>query len=478
MTKSWQEEISTASFIDAKKIATILDTTKQMDDKRFEDILAKLKEYKSERRLSLEEVGYLLNCNDNEKIEQIFKLASQMKTEVYGNRVVLFAPLYLGNKCTNSCTYCGFNVLNTKMQRMTLSMDQLATEVKALQSRGHKRLILVYGTHPDYDAQFIADSVRKVYSVTSGNSGEIRRVNINASPLSIDEFKIVKDAGIGTYQVFQETYHEPTYAKVHPNGEKSNYKWRLFSMDRAQKAGIDDVGLGVLFGLYDWRFEVLALLSHTYYLEDTFAVGPHTLSFPRLKAASGTSVNQEYDISDENFKKIIAILRLSVPYTGLILTARETAELRRECMNLGVSQIDAGTQIELNTYSKKNNAKEQNLDTEQFQIGDTRSLDETMLDLMTSGFVPSFCTACYRVGRTGEHFMEFSKPGFIHEFCTPNGILTLQEYLRDYAGEDTKKAGEALINHELDNLQSSMHSKESILKDLERVNNNENDIYY
>lgn len=478
MTRSWKEEITQPSFIDNHHIHHIIESTNKMSDSQFQDIFSKLKEYKNpNRRLTLEEIGFLINCQDQDKIETLFDLADQMKTEVYGNRVVLFAPLYLGNKCTNSCTYCGFNVQNTKMSRITLTMEQIEKEVTSLQKMGQKRLILVYGTHPDYSAQFIADTVKKVYSVRSGAGGEIRRVNINASPFSVEEFQLIHQAGIGTYQIFQETYHQPTYQKVHPAGEKSHFKWRLFAMDRAQKAGIDDVGLGVLFGLYDWRFEVLALLTHTYYLEDTFGVGPHTLSFPRLKPASGVKIPKQYQIQDNDFKKIIAILRLAVPYTGLILTARETQQLRHECMRLGVSQIDAGTQIELNAYSKNENVA-QNLDAEQFTIGDTRGLDETMRELMKEGFVPSFCTACYRLGRTGEHFMEFSKPGFIHEFCTPNSLLTLQEYLRDYASPETKKTGEALIEHELNRLKSEIHTKENLQKDLQRIQNNENDLYY
>ncbi|MCK5780771.1 MAG: [FeFe] hydrogenase H-cluster radical SAM maturase HydG, partial [Psychrilyobacter sp.] len=412
-----------------------------------------------------------------EKIKEMFDLAKAIKKDVYGDRVVLFAPLYLGNKCTNSCTYCGFNVENKQMTRKTLSLDELGKEIEALVDEGHKRIIQVYGTHPDYSPEYIRDTVLKTYTVKKGN-GEIRRVNINAAPQTIEDFKIIKDSGIGTYQIFQETYHEASYGKVHPRGEKSNFKWRLFGLTRAMEAGIDDVGIGALFGIYKWKFEVLGLMQHVEHLEKNYNVGPHTISFPRLNEASGVDHDDQYLISDMELKRIIAILRLAVPYTGLILTARETPELRRECMELGVSQIDAGTQIELQGYSSKKNEEEQDLDKEQFKIGDSRGLDDILRELLENGFTPSFCTACYRLGRTGEHFMEFSKPGFIHNFCTPNAILTLAEYLEDYASPATKKVGYDLIENSIDTSRLSDETKESLLVKLAEVKDSKRDLYF
>lgn len=468
----WQEEVKEESFIKPEYLEKILDEKSNPTNEEFENVLKKAY---SNQRLELDEVAILLNSDQKERVEKIFEAAKNIKENVYGHRVVLFAPLYIGNKCTNNCTYCGFKAENTDTHRMTLTMENIEEEVTALENEGHKRLILVYGTHADYSADFIASTVKKVYSVKKGK-GEIRRVNINASPMEVEDYKKVLEAGIGTYQIFQETYHPETYKRVHPKGEKSNFKWRLFGLDRAMKAGIDDVGIGALFGLYKWKYEVLGLMQHVIHLEDSFGVGPHTISFPRLKESNGAVVNKDYLVNDDEFKRIIAILRLAVPYTGLILTAREEASLRKECMNFGVSQIDAGTQIELQGYSQ-NKKNEQDLKREQFKIGDTRSLDEVMRELMKDGFIPSFCTACYRLGRTGEHFMEFSKPGFIHNFCTPNALLTLYEYLEDYASEETKETGKQLIKKELENLNLG-DTKNTIKEKLEKILNGERDLYY
>jgi 2-iminoacetate synthase len=396
-------------------------------------------------RLELEQMAALLSVTDSALLEEMFDAARELKKNVYGNRIVLFAPLYIGNKCVNSCMYCGFRQDNDKVARRTLTDDELRAEVDALVSKGHKRLVIDYGEHPDYGADVIANAVKTIYS-TKG-AGEIRRININCAPLDIEGYKLVKEAGIGTYQIFQETYHRATYAKMHPYGPKRDFLWRLYGQDRAMEAGCDDVGLGVLFGLYDWRFEAMGLLSHAIHLEETFGVGPHTFSFPRLKDASNRAANPEYLLNDSDFKKLIAILRLSVPYVGMILTARETAELRRQLIEFGVSQIDGGTVIEIGGYSAAN--EEQDLNKEQFRISDDRSLDEVVAELIEMGEVPSFCTACYRSGRTGEHFMELAKPGEIKHRCAPNAIVTLAEYLQGFASEETREAGEALIEKEL-----------------------------
>jgi 2-iminoacetate synthase len=350
----------------------------------------------------------------------------------------------------------------------------LIEEVKALEETGQKRLILVFGEHPNYDAQFIHDTVKTVYGVKQGN-GEIRRVNINAAPLDIDGFRVVKDAGIGTYQIFQETYHEETYQKLHPSGPKKYFDWRLTALDRAQEAGIDDVGIGTLFGLYDWRFEVLGLIRHTNHFEAVYNVGPHTISFPRLKNASNLQFDKQHSVSDEDFTKLIAILRLAVPYTGLILTAREPGNIRDEILQFGVSQIDGGTKIEIKGYTKDDG--KQDLDKEQFQINDNRSLNEIINELIGNGFIPSFCTSCYRAGRTGEHFMEFSVPGFIKRFCQPNAILTLSEYLEDYAPEETKNIGYRLIESEIGMFDNN-GIKDKLIEKLALIKKGKRDLYF
>jgi 2-iminoacetate synthase len=426
-------------------------------------------------RLSLAETAMLLNANDPELIEEIKAGASQLKKAVYGNRIVLFAPLYIGNKCINNCQYCGFRISNREAVRTTLNAVEIISEVEALEDQGQKRLILVFGEHPDYNPQFIADVTRTVYSVKKGN-GEIRRVNINAAPLEIEGFRTVKEAGIGTYQIFQETYHPEAYKRFHPTGRKSDYEYRLTSLDRAQEAGLDDVGIGALFGLYDWRFEVMGLIRHTNHLEACYNVGPHTISFPRVKDASAVRLNEAYQVSDDDFARMVAILRLAVPYTGMILTAREPAALRKELMQYGISQIDGGTKIELGAYAREKEAM-QNLDKEQFKINDDRTLSEVIDELIETGHIPSFCTACYRLGRTGEHFMEFSVPGFIKNFCSPNAILTLAEYLNDYASPEVARKGYAIIEENIRQLNGSV-SADELNNRLDRIRAGERDIYF
>jgi 2-iminoacetate synthase len=460
-------------FIDESEIWEILDTAEPTK----ENVRAVIQKSLSKNRLSMQETALLLKTEDPELIEEIKVGARTLKENVYGDRIVIFAPLYVGNKCVNNCTYCGFRASNKKQKRTTLNEVQLRSEVKSLEDNGQKRLILVYGEHPMYNADFIADSVRTVYSVKSGN-GEIRRVNINAAPLDIEGFKTVKASAIGTYQIFQETYHREAYAKYHISGQKSNFDWRLTGLDRAQEALIDDVGIGALFGLYDWKYEVLGLIRHVNHFEACYNVGPHTISFPRIKAASDSNIDPKFEVSDEDFIRLVAILRLAVPYTGLILTARETKELRTEVIKLGVSQIDAGTNIQLGGYSEKNH-EEQELDHEQFEIGDTRSLSEVIDELLDKQYLPSFCTACYRKGRTGEHFMEFSVPGFIKRFCTQNAILTLAEYLEDYATPEQKEKGYKLIDVKVEELNQKDSLKVApLLERLDKVKEGERDLYF
>ncbi|MEE4198057.1 MAG: [FeFe] hydrogenase H-cluster radical SAM maturase HydG [Bacteroidales bacterium] len=458
-------------FIDPEEIWDYIHNTKATKE-RVREVIAKSL---NKQRLNLEETAILINADDPELVEEIKQGAKTLKEKVYGNRIVLFAPLYIGNKCTNNCKYCGFRTSNKEAIRKTLSDEEIVMEVEALEDNGQKRLILVYGEHPDYSPEYIAHTVQTVYGVKKGN-GEIRRVNINAAPLDIEGYKVVKEAGIGTYQVFQETYHPEAYAQYHLGGKKRDFNWRLTSLDRAQEAGVDDVGIGALFGLYDWRYEVLSLVRHTNHFEACYNIGPHTISFPRIKDAAAVDIDPKYVVNDEEFVKLVAILRLAVPYTGMILTARESVNVRREVMQFGVSQIDGGTKLELGSYHHSVN-EEQNLNREQFTINDSRSLGEIIDELIDTGYLPSFCTACYRLGRTGEHFMEFSVPGFIKRYCTPNAILTLSEYLVDYATPETARKGWTLIQKEIEAL-DGFGRVDELKKRVEKIKQGERDLYF
>lgn len=457
-------------FIDASEIEEFL----QQKHATAEQVRAIIQKSLAKNRLSLSETAILLNADDPELIEEIKAGARELKQRIYGNRIVLFAPLYIGSKCSNNCAYCGFRTSNKKAVRKTLSDSEIVQEIEALEDNGQKRLILVYGEHADYSPEYIAHTVKLAYAVKKGN-GEIRRVNINAAPLDIEGFKTVKEANIGTFQVFQETYHPEAYKLYHLGGKKSNYEYRLTSLDRAMEAGIDDVGIGALFGLYDWKFEVMALVRHTNHLEACYNVGPHTISFPRIKEAASSIVKERYFVSDDDFSRLIAILRLAVPYTGMILTAREPVALRNELLQYGVSQIDGGTKLEIGSYATKEEV-EQNLNKEQFRINDNRSLSEIVDELLDQEMLPSFCTSCYRRGRTGQHFMEFSVPGFIKKFCTPNAILTLAEYLNDYGKPEIKEKGWSVIEKNIEPLEPKM--KTQLRERLAKINNGERDLYF
>jgi 2-iminoacetate synthase len=460
-------------FIDDARLEGLASGTGPVDVGRLREVVAKALD---KQALTVEETAVLLSARDPELREEVFSAARDLKQRVYGNRIVLFAPLYLGNLCVNDCAYCGFQRKNKDAVRRTLGMEEIREQVVAMEKQGHKRLIVVFGEHPRYDADFIATCIRDIYDVHSGH-GEIRRVNVNAAPFDHAGFKTIKAAGIGTYQIFMETYHHKTYAAMHPHGTpKGDYLWRLDALSRAFEVGQDDLGIGALFGLADWRFDVLGLVSHAVFLKDRYGCGPHTISFPRLQRASGMDIGKENLVSDEDFKFLIAVLRLAVPYTGLILTARETAELRRSAMEFGVSQIDAGSCIELGGYTEQTCG--QRLEREQFALGDMRSLDTVIRELTEQGHVPSFCTACYRLGRTGEHFMEFAIPGFIKRFCTPNALTTFMEYLVDYASPQTAKSGLAQIQVELDKLEDSP-MKQTLIERLARVREtNERDMVF
>lgn len=422
--------------------------------------------------LKVEETAVLLRARDPDVVEETFEAARQLKRDVYGNRIVLFAPLYVGNACVNDCQYCGFRRSNKEAIRRTLNDAELRGQVRALEASGHKRLILAFGEHPAYSAEYIAHVVRIVYETRihpdgGGPCGEIRRVNVNAAPLDHDGYRLVHEAGIGTYQIFMETYHHDTYARMHPpHTRKGDFLYRLDGVSRAMEAGCDDVGIGALFGLHDWRYEVLGLVTHARFLHGTYGVGPHTISFPRLQPASGITLDPSWLVGDYDFKRVIATLRLSVPYTGMILTARERPELRRDVLAFGVSQIDAGSRIEIGGYTEAGDG--QVMEREQFVLGDIRSLDEVVRQLLEDGYIPSWCTACYRLGRTGEHFMEYAIPGFIERLCTPNALTSLVEYLEDYGSPESREAGQALVAATLDGMADD-NPKKTLVKRLESI---------
>lgn len=462
---------SGVDFIDDAYLTSLLRPCN--DAAQIREIIAKSL---SKQALSVEETASLLMTDEPALVQEIFSAARELKRKVYGNRIVLFAPLYIGSQCVNDCQYCGFRRSNKQALRRTLTDAEIVKQIEAMVSRGHKRTILVFGEHPRYDAKYIADCVRLVYTVKAGH-GEMRRVNVNASPQDHEGFATIKAAQIGTYQIFQETYHHATYASLHPSHtRKGDYLYRLDALSRAMESGIDDVGIGALFGLHDWRFEALGLVAHALHLQKTYGCGPHTISFPRMRPASGLEWDAAHSVSDADFKRVIAILRLAVPYTGLICTARESAAFRREVMAFGVSQIDAGSRIELGGYTEAGDA--QQMEREQFQLGDIRPLDEVVRELLASGHIPSWCTACYRVGRTGEHFMEFAIPGFIKKFCTPNALSTLMEYLVDYASAETRQAGMKLLEEELAKIENGPQKQELISR-LERIRKTQDrDLYF
>ncbi|MCK5075162.1 MAG: [FeFe] hydrogenase H-cluster radical SAM maturase HydG, partial [Calditrichia bacterium] len=438
-----------------------------------EEVLAKAKEMNG---LSPEDVAVLMGNKDMELIEEMYGIARHIKDYIYSKRIVLFAPFYISDLCCNDCAYCGFRASNKEVVRKKLNLDEVGLETEALIKMGHKRLLMVYGEHYSTGAQYIADTVNKAYNTKIGN-GEIRRINVNAAPMNVDDYKIVKEADIGTFQIFQETYHHETYNKVHPiKTIKGDYKWRLFGLHRAQEAGLDDVAIGALFGLYDWRFEVLGMIYHALDMEREFGVGPHTISVPRLEPAIDTPFVEHtpYPVSDADFKKLVAILRLAVPYTGLILTCREKPELKQEVIKVGVSQIDAGSNIGIGAYHESQ--KSQQIERQQFQLADSRSLDEVIRELAQDGYIPSFCTACYRKGRTGDHFMGLARKAFIKQFCAPNASCTFQEYLEDYASEATKLQGQRVINGIINN-EIEGKQKNLTIKMITQIKNGERDVF-
>jgi 2-iminoacetate synthase len=460
------------NIIDNKKIFEEIEKEIDISSGKISDILAKAKELKG---IDYNDVLTLLKVKDRDLLQQIYKTAVWIKKEIYGNRLVLFAPLYISNLCNNECLYCAFRKANKDLIRKALSQDEIKEEVDVLLSQGHKRVLLVAGESYTHEGlPYIFKSIETVYSVKS-DKGNIRRINVNIAPLSVEEFRELNKCNIGTYQLFQETYHEETYKKLHIKGPKSDYLYRLETMDRALEAGFKDVGTGVLFGLYDWRYEVLALLSHINHLEEKFGLGPHTISVPRIEPALGSDISYHppWSVSDEDFKKIIAVLRIAVPYTGIILSTRENSSMRRDAFELGISQISAGSRTNPGGYRHELHSAE----GEQFSLGDTRSMEEVIRDMVAHGYIPSFCTACYRLGRVGKDFMDLAKPGLIKSHCLPNALVTFSEYLYDFADSSLKEKGFNLIENMIEKDIEKQSIREKVRKMLGNIEEGQRDIY-
>ena len=473
-------------FIDEGKIYEELEKQKNPDKQQVRDILQKSLDIKI---LTPAETALLLNVEDPELLQEMRETALRVKRKVYDNRIVFFAPLYLSNVCVNSCKYCGFRAENKEEKRHVLSMDEVRAETAAVIDEGHKRMIAVYGEHPLSGADYIADSISMIYSVkrttpTGNGFNNIRRVNVNAAPMEIADLKKLWRVGIGTYQVFQETYNHERYAELHPaNTVKGNYRWRLYALHRAMDAGIDDVAMGALFGLYDWKFEVMGLLYHALDLERQFGIGPHTVSFPRMQPAPGSFLSEHspYLVSDEATRRLVTVLRLAIPYSGLIVTCREEAGLKRELIHLGCTQTDASSKLGIGAYSQKLK-QEDNPDKVQFMLGDQHSLDEEVKLLAEDGMITSFCTAGYRCGRTGDKIMNLLEKGVEGKFCKLNAVLTFREYLNDYASPETRAVGEKLIEQELREIENTpFFTDKKLLPTFrsyyERIARGERDLY-
>ena len=454
-----KKSLKAEEFIDHNEILETLDYAEKNKDnvQLIDEIIEKAKERKG---LSHREASVLLACNIEEKNQEIYKLAEQIKKDFYGNRIVMFAPLYLSNYCVNGCVYCPYHAQNKHIPRKKMTQDEIEREVIALQDMGHKRLALETGEDPvNNPIEYILESIKTIYNIKHKN-GAIRRVNVNIAATTVENYRKLKDAGIGTYILFQETYHKESYEKLHPTGPKHNYAYHTEAMDRAMEVGIDDVGLGVLFGLERYKYEFAGILMHAEHLEAVHGVGPHTISVPRIRRADGIDPSAfDNGIDDETFCKIVACIRIAVPYTGMIVSTRESKDVRERVLHLGISQISGGSKTSVGGYDEEDYTEE---DSSQFDVVDNRPLDEVLNWLMEIGYLPSFCTACYREGRTGERFMEICKSKQIQNCCHPNAIITLKEYLHDYASEKTKKTGENLIQNELQNIENNVTRRKTI----------------
>lgn len=478
------KSLKAEEFIDDTEIRETLEYAEKNKNNHelIEQILAKAAPKKTGRGvecsgLSHREASVLLACDDPKVIEKIYALAREIKEAFYGDRIVMFAPLYLSNYCVNNCVYCPYHFKNKEIPRKKLTQDEVRDEVIALQDMGHKRLAIEAGEDPvNNPIEYILDCIKTIYSIKHKN-GAIRRVNVNIAATTVENYKKLKDAGIGTYILFQETYHKDSYEKLHPTGPKHDYAYHTEAMDRAMDGGIDDVGLGVLFGLDMYKYEFAGILMQAEHLETVHGVGPHTISVPRVKRASDIDPNVfDNSIDDDTFAKIIACIRIAVPYTGMIISTRENETCRDKVMGLGISQISGGSRTSVGGYAGYS-PEERPHDTEQFDVSDQRTLDEVVKWLMEKGYIPSFCTACYREGRTGDRFMALCKVGQIQNCCHPNALLTLQEYLTDYATEETQKIGEALIDREILNVPDPKR-REKALSYLARIRNGERDFRF
>ena len=455
----------------------ILDTLEyaQKNKNNIEVVDKILEKARLKKGLTHREASVLLDCDIPEKVEEIYALAREIKQDYYGNRIVLFAPLYLSNYCVNGCVYCPYHLKNKHIPRKKLTQEEIRQEVEALQDMGHKRLAIESGEDPvNNPIEYILDSIKTIYDVKHKN-GSIRRVNVNIAATTVENYKKLHEAGIGTYILFQETYHKESYEKLHPTGPKHNYAYHTEAMDRAMEAGIDDVSLGVLFGLELYRYEFAGLLMHAEHLEAAFGVGPHAISVPRIKHADDIDPDAfDNGIDDDTFAKIVACIRIAAPYVGMIISTRESKECREKLLNLGVSQISGGSKTSVGGYFKPMPDSE---DSSQFDVSDRRPLDEVIKWLMELGYLPSFCTSCYREGRTGERFMEICKSQQIHNFCEPNAIMTLKEYLEDYASNETKAIGEKLISKEIELIKNEK-IKQTVKENLKKIEQGERDFKF
>ena len=473
MIKYDPKSLKAEEFInDAEIRETLKYADAHKDDLELVDTI--LEKAKKRKGLDHREASVLLACDNAEKIKEIYDLAEQIKKDFYGNRIVMFAPLYLSNYCVNGCLYCPYHQKNKHIARKKLTQEEVAKEVSALQDMGHKRIAIEAGEEPvNNPIEYRLECIKTIYSIKHKN-GAIRRVNVNIAATTVENYRKLKEAGIGTYILFQETYHKESYEYLHPTGPKHNYAYHTEAMDRAMEGGIDDVGIGVLFGLDKYRYEFAGLLMHAEQLEAVHGVGPHTISVPRVKRADDIDPNDfDNSLSDEMFCKIAACIRIAVPYTGMIISTRETPAVREKIIRLGVSQISGGSRTSVGGYTEE----ERPHDTEQFDVSDNRTLDEVVNWLMGAGYIPSFCTACYREGRTGDRFMSLCKSGQIQNCCHPNALMTLKEFLMDYASEDTRKKGEALIEKEIGNI-GSEKVKEIVRERLVKIENGERDFRF
>lgn len=456
-------------IIDEEIYSSINEGEKLAQDKVYVNkILDKARKYEG---LTHREAAVLLSIDDESILEEMYKVAKEIKEKIYGRRIVIFAPLYVSDYCVNNCVYCGYKCSNKDFTRKRLTMEELAKEVKILESMGHKRLAFEAGEDPvNCPLDYILECIKTIYSLKFDN-GSIRRININIAATTVEDYKRLKAADIGTYILFQETYHKETYERLHPQGPKHNYNWHTTAMHRARLAGIDDVGMGVLYGLSDHKYDTIALLMHAEHLEKETGVGPHTLSVPRLRPAENVSLqNYPHLVDDKNFKKIVAILRLTVPYTGIILSTREETDFREEVMKVGVSQISSGSCTGVGGYADSKQKP-------QFQVGDNRSSVQIIKDLCKDGYIPSYCTACYREGRTGDRFMRLAKSGQICNVCQPNALLTLKEYILDYGDDEARELGNKVIEEELKNIPNEK-AKEAAIEKLKRIEAGERDLRF